>query len=59
MHLAYIKAIGDKSWTQQMADQGLRLLSENQYAPAEFGKHTAAEVDKWRTVITEAKISLK
>jgi len=59
MHLAYIKAIGDKSWTQQMADQGLRLLSEKQCAPAEFGKHTAAEVDKWRTVITEAKISLK
>jgi tripartite-type tricarboxylate transporter receptor subunit TctC len=54
IYLAYIKAIGDKGWTRHMADQGIRLLSETQYAPAEFGKHTAAEVDKWRKFATEA-----
>ena len=28
------------------------------YAPEAFGKHTAAEVEKWKKVATDAKLSL-
>jgi tripartite-type tricarboxylate transporter receptor subunit TctC len=58
VHQAYLKAMTDKAWTQKMADQGIRLLTEAQYAPEAFGKHTAAEVDKWRKVVTDAKITV-
>ncbi|WP_332751080.1 tripartite tricarboxylate transporter substrate-binding protein [Hydrogenophaga sp.] len=59
LHQAYVKALTDSAWTKQMADQGVRLLSDGQYAPAEFSKHTAAEVARWRQVTTEAKITLE
>ncbi|HSW21326.1 MAG TPA: tripartite tricarboxylate transporter substrate-binding protein, partial [Burkholderiaceae bacterium] len=58
MHQAYLKAIADKAWTQKMADQGIRLLPEAQYAPDAFGKHTAAEIEVWRKVATDAKITI-
>jgi tripartite-type tricarboxylate transporter receptor subunit TctC len=58
MHAAYVKALGDKAWTQKMAEQGIRLLPEAQYAPDAFGKHTAAEVEKWRKVVADAKITI-
>ena len=48
----------DKAWTQKMAEQGIRLLPEAQYAPEAFGKHTEAEVAKWRKVATDAKITV-
>jgi hypothetical protein len=43
---------------QGVADQGIRLLSDAQYAPEAFAKHTAAEVDKWRKLATDAKITV-
>ena len=58
MHQAYLKAMADKAWTQKMADQGIRLLPEAQYAPAAFGKHTEQEIAKWRKVATDARITL-
>jgi tripartite-type tricarboxylate transporter receptor subunit TctC len=58
MHQAYLKALGDKAWTQKMADQGIRLLPEAQYAPEAFAKHTAAEIEVWRKVATDAKITI-
>jgi tripartite-type tricarboxylate transporter receptor subunit TctC len=58
MHQAYLKAMSDKAWTQKMAEQGIRLLPEAQYAPAPFGKHTEEEVVKWRKVATDAKITI-
>jgi tripartite-type tricarboxylate transporter receptor subunit TctC len=58
MHQAYSKAMQDKAWTQKMADQGVRLLPDAQYAPDAFAKHTAAEVDKWRKLAAEAKITV-
>ncbi len=58
MHQAYLKAMTDKAWTQKMADMGIRLLPEAQYAPDAFGKHTQAEIAKWRKVVTDAKISI-
>lgn len=58
MNQAYLKAMSDKAWTQKMAEQGIRLLPEAQYAPAAFGKHTEDEVAKWRKVATDAKITI-
>jgi tripartite-type tricarboxylate transporter receptor subunit TctC len=58
MHQAYIKALADKTWTTRMASQGIHLLPEAQYAPDAFAKHTAAEVERWRKVVTDAKIQI-
>ena len=58
MHQAYLKAMADTAWTQKMAEQGIRLLPEAQYGPEAFGKHTEAEIAKWRKVAVEAKITV-
>jgi tripartite-type tricarboxylate transporter receptor subunit TctC len=58
MHQAYLKAMADKAWTQKMSEQGIRLLPDAQYAPEAFGKHTAAEIEVWRKVATDAKITI-
>lgn len=58
VHKAYLTALGDKAWTKKMGDLGIQLLAEGQYAPEAFGKHTVAEVDKWRKVATEANITV-
>lgn len=58
LHAAYLKAMSDKDWMKKMADQGIHLLPEAQYAPEAFAKHTAAEVEKWRKVATDSKIQI-
>lgn len=58
MHQAYVKALADKTWTARMASQGIHLLPEAQYAPEAFAKHTAAEVERWRKVVADAKIQI-
>lgn len=58
MHAAYIKALTDKAWTTRMASQGINLLPEAQYAPETFARHTAAEVERWRKVVADAKIQI-
>ena len=58
LHQAYLKALSDKDWLKRMADQGIHLLPEAQVSPEAFARHTAAEVDKWRKVATDAKIQL-
>ena len=57
MHRAYMEAMSDSTWTQKMADQGIRLLSEAQYEPTAFATHTEEEIAKWRKVVTDAKIA--
>lgn len=59
MHQAYMKALSDKAWTTKMSSQGIHLLSDAQYGPDAFAKHTASEVEKWRKVVSDAKISLE
>jgi tripartite-type tricarboxylate transporter receptor subunit TctC len=58
LHQAYLKAMGDASWQKQMSDRGIQLLSQEQYSPPAFGKHTADEVARWRKVAADAKIQL-
>lgn len=59
MHQAYMKALSDKAWTTKMSSIGIHLLSDAQYGPDVFAKHTASEVEKWRKVVSDAKISLE
>jgi len=59
MHQAYMKALSDKAWTTKMSSLGIQLLSDAQYSPDAFAKHTAAEVEKWRKVVSDAKISIE
>jgi tripartite-type tricarboxylate transporter receptor subunit TctC len=58
VYQAYTKALADKAWTDKMAAQGIRLLPAEQYAPEALARHTAAEVERWRKVAADAKISL-
>lgn len=58
MHQAYTQALTDKAWTSRMASQGIQLLPEAQYTPDAFAKHTAAEVERWRKVVADAKIQI-
>ncbi|MEO0003696.1 MAG: hypothetical protein RLZZ22_1388 [Pseudomonadota bacterium] len=58
MHQAYMKALADKPWQTKMTSMGIQLLNEAQYGPEAFAKHTASEVERWRKVVSEAKISL-
>jgi tripartite-type tricarboxylate transporter receptor subunit TctC len=58
MLAAYLKAMAEKAWTQKMAEQGIRLLPDAQYAPDAFAKHTAAEIEKWHKVVADAKITV-
>jgi tripartite-type tricarboxylate transporter receptor subunit TctC len=55
---AYIKALKDKAWSQKMSDQGMRILSEAQMSPEGFGRHTAAEIMKWRKVVADANLTV-
>ncbi len=58
VYQAYAKALADKDWTDRMAAQGIRLLPAAQYTPEALARHTAAEVERWRKVAADAKISL-
>jgi tripartite-type tricarboxylate transporter receptor subunit TctC len=56
---AYKKAMANKAFTQSMADQGIRLLPDAEYAPDAFQAFTAEEGKRWAKVIKDAGISLK
>lgn len=58
MHKVYIEAMADDAWRKQMSERGIHLLTEAQYGPVAFQKHTADEVEKWRKVAAQANISL-
>ncbi|GKS87361.1 3-carboxy-cis,cis-muconate cycloisomerase [Acidovorax sp. SUPP1855] len=58
VYQAYTKALADKAWTDKMAAQGIRMLPDDQYTPDALARHTATEVERWRKVAAEARISL-
>jgi len=58
LHQAYMKALTDKAWTTKMTSMGIHLLNDDQYGPEAFAKHTASEVETWRKVVSDAKISI-
>jgi len=55
---AYLKVMAEKDFTAKMAGQAIQLLPNEQYTGAALGKHTEAEVARWRAVATKAAISL-
>jgi len=59
LYQAYARALADPQWRARMAENGIRLLDDGQYAPGAFAAHTRNEVAKWRQVIADAGIRLK
>ncbi|PLP98266.1 tripartite tricarboxylate transporter substrate binding protein BugD [Cupriavidus pauculus] len=58
VQLAYLKAMGDRDFTAKLAGQAIQMLPPEQYTASALGKHTAAEVARWKVLATKANISL-
>ncbi|MYN12684.1 tripartite tricarboxylate transporter substrate binding protein BugD [Pusillimonas sp. TS35] len=58
MYAAYREVMRDEAFTKSMADQGIRLLPDAEYAPAAFQAFTAEEGKRWAEVIKQAGIRL-
>ncbi|MGK6308709.1 tripartite tricarboxylate transporter substrate binding protein BugD [Variovorax sp. DT-64] len=56
---AYLKAMMDKAFTDKMASQAIQMLPTEQYTGAALGKHTEAEVARWKAVAAKTHISLE
>ena len=56
---AYLKAMTDKAFTDKMASQAIQMLPVEQYTGAALGKHTEAEVARWKAVAAKTHISLE
>lgn len=56
VYRAYASVIQDPSLQKRMVEQGMQLLPLEDTTPASFGRHTAAEVQKYREVIRAARI---
>jgi len=55
---AYLKVMSDKTFTDRLAEQAIQMLPAEQYTGAALGKHTEAEVARWRAVAAKANIAL-
>ncbi|MGJ7499901.1 tripartite tricarboxylate transporter substrate binding protein BugD [Variovorax sp. ZT5P49] len=55
---AYLKVMSDKAFTDKLAEQTIQMLPPEQYTGAALGKHTEAEVARWKAVAAKASISL-
>ncbi|WP_439682730.1 Tripartite-type tricarboxylate transporter, extracytoplasmic receptor component TctC [Cupriavidus oxalaticus] len=58
MQQAYLKVMADKAFTGKMSAQAIQLLPPEQYTASAFGKHTQAEIVRWKAVAAKANISL-
>lgn len=58
VYRAYVSAAGDKAWIRKMSDLGIQPLPDGAVTPEALKRHTLSEVDKWRQVATEAKLTL-
>jgi|GEM_PF-3492552 len=50
--------MSDKTFTDRLAEQAIQMLPAEQYTGAALGKHTEAEVARWRAVAAKANIAL-
>lgn len=55
---AYFKVMTDKVFTDKMASQAIQMLPVELYSGAALGRHTAAEVARWKAVAAKTHISL-
>lgn len=58
MQAAYLKVMADKAFTTKLSAQAIQMLPLEQYTGAALGRHTEAEVTRWKAVAAKANISL-
>lgn len=56
---AYLKVMTDKTFTDKMTAQAIQMLPVDQYTGVALGKHTEAEVARWKAVAAKTNISLE
>lgn len=55
---AYLKVMGDKEYTDKLVSQAIQLLPPEQYSGQALGRHTEAEVVRWKAVAAKTQIAL-
>ncbi|MEJ5128325.1 tripartite tricarboxylate transporter substrate binding protein BugD [Comamonas sp. MYb21] len=55
---AYLKVMGDKEYTDKLISQAIQLLPPEQYSGQALGRHTEAEVARWKDVAAKTQIAL-
>ncbi|RZT42135.1 tripartite tricarboxylate transporter substrate-binding protein [Cupriavidus agavae] len=55
---AYLKVMSDKAFTDRMAAQAIQMLPADKYTASALGKHTEAEVARWKALAAKANITL-
>lgn len=55
---AYLKVMGDKEYTDKLVSQAIQLLPPEQYSGQALGRHTEAEVVRWKAVAAKTQMAL-
>lgn len=55
---AYLKVMSDKAFTERLSAQAIQMLPAEKYTASALGKHTEAEVARWKGLAERVKISL-
>lgn len=55
---AYLKVMGDKEYTDKLVSQAIQLLPPEQYSGQALGRHTEAEVVRWKEVAAKTQMAL-
>jgi tripartite-type tricarboxylate transporter receptor subunit TctC len=58
MQAAYLKVMHDKAFTDRLSAQAIQMLPADKYTASALGKHTEAEVARWKVLAAKANISL-
>lgn len=55
---AYLKVMNDKAFTDKLSAQAIQMLPADKYTASALGKHTDAEVARWKSLAAKANITL-
>ncbi|GAB2487732.1 tripartite tricarboxylate transporter substrate binding protein BugD [Comamonas humi] len=55
---AYLKVMADKDYTDKLVSQAIQLLPPEQYTGEALGRHTEAEVARWKAVAAKNRMAL-
>lgn len=58
MQAAYLKVMSDKTFTDRLTAQAIQTLPAEKYTASALGKHTEAEVARWKALAAKTKIVL-
>jgi tripartite-type tricarboxylate transporter receptor subunit TctC len=56
VHAQFTETMRDNAFTSKLVEQGYQLLDPSLTGPQALAAHTKAEVERWKKVITDAKI---